>query len=72
MLVISYMDGDGIKHFRIDQVCEGAASFWHLTLSLVCHQGSDVMGSANDYVDTSVMCRAWIRGQTVVALRWSV
>jgi hypothetical protein len=27
MLVISYMDGDGIKHFRIDQVCEGAASF---------------------------------------------
>jgi len=23
-------------------------------------------------VDTSVMCRAWFREQTVVALRWSV
>jgi hypothetical protein len=49
MLVISYLDGDGIQHFRLDQPCEGAVSFQRLTLSVVCHQGSDVMGSANDY-----------------------
>ena len=49
MLVISYMDGDGVQHFRLDQVCEGAASFQHLTLSLVCHQGLDVMVSAIEY-----------------------
>lgn len=40
MQVISYMDGDGVQHFRFDQVC-----FQHLTLSCVCHQGFDVMGS---------------------------
>jgi len=27
VLVISYMDGDGVQHFRLDQVREGAVSF---------------------------------------------
>jgi hypothetical protein len=44
MQVISYMDGDGVQHFRLDQVY-----FQHLALSHVCHQGFEVMGSVYDH-----------------------
>jgi hypothetical protein len=48
MMMISYMDGDGVQHFRLDRSSEGAVSFKYLTLSRVCNQGSDWIGSAND------------------------